>query len=230
MMENQKLTLGNLTLNNVTQKTVAVIGGKGSGKTQTLKMFLLVSDIKAVLFDTLNVVPEMKGCNRIIVHRKNIDKGAVFGAILTKLKYQKLILSFVDFTQEESAKFIDALFAVWKPFDMLILVDEVHEVAPERGMGMEYASEFERAVRHWRNRNVGFIFSTQRPAFTSKKVLGLLDYGIIYRLTYTNDVKTVKELIQNMLTEDEAESVIKSIQTKPFLNGFGVNFIPEYNA
>jgi hypothetical protein len=91
---------------------------------------------------------------------------------------------------------------------------------------MEYSSEFERAVRHWRNRNVGFIFSTQRPAFTSKKVLGLLDYVLLYRLTYPNDIKVVKELISGMLAPEETEKVIMSIQSKGFLEGYGIDFIP----
>ncbi len=225
-MEIQKLTLGNLTLNNITQRTVAIIGGKGSCKTQTLKMLLLVSTIKTIFFDTLNVVPAMKGTNRIVIMRKTVDKGAAFGNVLNKLKYNKLIVSFIDFSQEESSKFIDDLFGVWKPSDMMIFIDEVHEVAPERGMGMEYSTEFERGIRHWRNRNVGFVFSTQRPAFTSKKVLGLIDYILLYRLTYPNDLKVAKEIISGMLTPEETESVMRSIQTKDFLQGYGIDFIP----
>jgi DNA helicase HerA-like ATPase len=189
-------------------------------------MLLLTTDIKTVLFDTLNVVPDMKGCTRIKVLRKNVEQGKAFAEALQKIKYNKLIISFIDFSQEESSKFLDSLFGNWKPSDMVIMIDEVHEAAPERGMGMEYSSEFERAVRHWRNRNVGFIFSTQRPAFTSKKVLGLLDYVLLYRLTYPNDIKVVKELISGMLSPDETEKVIMSIQSKGFLEGYGIDFIP----
>lgn len=220
------LSLGNLSINNSTQRTIAIIGGKGTGKTQTLKMLFLNSPLPCVLFDTLNVVPDMKDCHRIIINRKNKDEGNKLGLILNKMKYKKVIISLIDYNQEEGSKFIDGIFTTWKPHDLLIFVDEVHEITPERGMSQEYSTEFERAVRHYRNKNVGFIINTQRPAFTSKKVLGLIDFLILFRVTYPNDIRVVKELISGMLPE-QTESIISQIQTKGFLEGYAIDFIPQ---
>ena len=59
-------------------------------------------------------------------------------------------------------------------------MDEVHEFIPEGGVGGKYAPEVERAVRHWRNEDVGFVLTSQRPALVKKNVLALTDYLVIY--------------------------------------------------
>jgi energy-coupling factor transporter ATP-binding protein EcfA2 len=226
-MENKRelLTLGTVKIENLTQRTIAVIGGKGTGKTQTLKMLSVVSPVKTVTFDLLNVIHEIDGHKKIIVRNKNINDGIAFAKILNKLKYEKLIISFDNFIQKDMIIFINDLFKEWYYKDGLIIMDEVHEITPEMNMGGSYSDEFERAVRHWRNKNVGFIFSTQRPAFTSKKVLGLIDYLILYRLTYTNDIEAVRKLISGMIPK-KVDEIIGNLQTKQFLEGYTINFIP----
>lgn len=227
-MKIQNLELGSLRVENITQRTFCIVGGKGTGKTQTLKMLAVKAEelkLPLVVFDLLNVI-RIQGWNRITVARKSYTVGGELGYKMQRIMQKRLIISFVDMNQDESSKFIDDMFRTWNFSNGLIFVDEVHEIAPERGMQMEYSSEFERAIRHWRNRNVGFILTTQRPAFVSKKVLALTDFVLLYRLTWPNDIKVVKELIGGMLPT-QCDSVIASLQTQGFLHGYSVNFIPE---
>ncbi len=225
------LELGNIKIDNVTQRTISCIGGKRTGKTTTLKMMALAfpPHIKLFIFDPLDVIPELPGFEKININKKVIDKGTDFGKFLNKVELGKkkgIIFSFIRLLQKEQADFSNALFKIWDPKDCVIAFDEIHEFTPEHGMHMDYGSEVERAVRHWGNQNVGFIFTSQRPAFVSKKVLGLTDYLILYRVTYTADVKAVKDLLKEM-NQPMAEKIVAEIQTKPFLNGYAIDFRPD---
>lgn len=228
---NPTLTLGNIKIENITQRTVSNVGGKRTGKTSTLKMMALAfpPHIKLYIFDPLDVIPPLPGFEKINISGKVIDKGAEFGKFLNKIdlgKKKGIIFSFKRLLQKEQTTFSDALFKTWNPKDCVIAFDEIHEFTPEHGMHMEYGGEVERAVRHWGNQNVGFIFTSQRPAFVSKKVLGLTDYLILYRVTYTSDVKAVKDLLKEM-NQPMADKIVAEIQTKPFLNGYAIDFRPE---
>jgi ABC-type dipeptide/oligopeptide/nickel transport system ATPase component len=229
------LELGEVSISNCTQRTIAIVGGKGSGKTQTLKMlaYSAPDDLPCYIFDPLDII-RIEGFDRVIVTKalaidaenKGSDLGSKYGQLFNSVKEKKVIFAFRDMLQAEIVFFCNAFFATWRPENALIFFDEVHDFTPERGMGQEYSEEIERAVRHWRNKNCGFILTTQRPAFTSKKVLGLIDFMIMYRITYTNDVEAVKDLIKNMLSKEQSDSVIQKLQTKSFLEGFTLDFIP----
>jgi DNA helicase HerA-like ATPase len=225
---NPSLQLSSLKIDNITQRRAGIIGGPGTGKTTTLKIIALAfpPHIKLYIFDPLNVIPEMPGFEKIRIKKTDIDKGGEFGKFLNKINLGKkkgIIFSFIKLLQSEQSIFTDELFKVWNPKDCVIAFDEIHEFTPERGMEMKYGSETERAIRHWRNQNVGFIFTSQRPAFVSKKVLGLADFLILFRITWTADVKVIKELLQQM-NQPMADKIVKEIQTKPFLNGYSIDF------
>ncbi len=240
-MEIKNLKLSNVEIQNLTQRTIAIIGGKGSGKTQTLKMLAvsIPDDIPTYIFDPLNII-RIEGFTKLIVSRhamKKADKdkkdddvgddlGKLYAQTIPRLKEKKIIFGFESMLQEEMVRFCNSFFKFWHPENCMILFDEIHEFTPERGMGMEYSEEIERGFRHWRNSNVGFIMNTQRASFTSKKVLGLTDFLILYRITYTNDVEAAKDLIKNMLSKEDTDAVISKVQTKGFLEGYTINFIP----
>lgn len=229
---NPELKLGNIEIENITQRTVSIIGGKRTGKTTTLKMMALAfpAHVKLFIFDPLNVIPELPGFDKIRIRKNDITKGAEFGKFLNKVdlgkKKKGIIFSFIKLLQKEVTQFTDALFKVWNPKDCVIAFDEIHEFTPEMGMHMEYGGEIERAVRHWGNKNIGFIFTTQAPAFVAKKIIRLTDYFILYRVTWTADIKVVKDLLKEM-NQPMTDKIVAEIQTKPFLNGYGIDFRQE---
>jgi DNA helicase HerA-like ATPase len=228
------LCFGNIKINNITQRRVAILGGPGTGKTSTLKIMCLrcPPNIKLYVFDPLEVIPEMPGFYKINVSKKEIEKGAEFGKFLNTMKIGKdkkgVIISYKKLLQKEQNDFTNSLFGAWNPKDCLIAFDEIHEFTPEMGMKMEYGSETERSIRHWRNQNCGFILTSQRPSFVSKRVLGLADYLILYRLTYHADVKAIKEELK--MNKAMADKVVSEIQYKDFLEGYAIDFrYQEFN-
>ena len=232
MNELLDFNLGDIHIPDIMQRTVFIIGGKGSGKTKTLKMMaytFLQDEIPVYIFDPLAQI-KIDGFKIITINKKMcaeaaLIKTAKLPTILEKTTDKHIIFHFKQLLSEEIVAWANIFFGGWHPHDVMILVDEAQEFAPERGMGLEYSGDFERAVRHWRNQNVGFVMATQRPAFTSKKVLGLLDELVLYRVTYNNDLKVVKELINNKLTGEESQKVLSQLQTSKFLEGVQIAFI-----
>lgn len=221
-MEKQNLNLGPLEIRNLTQRKISILGGTGSGKTSTLKMIAAASPVPVYIFDPLNVI-RIKGFDRVMFGKGAVEKGTEAGKLFAKMKPRNMIFSFKDLLQEELSTFINGFFSNWQPRNCLIGLDEIHEFIPEGGTGGQYAPEVERAVRHWRNNDVGFALTSQRPALVKKNVLALTDFLILYRTTWPHDIKAEKEILQNMPGVD-VEAVISEIQTKSFLEGYALDF------
>ena len=145
--------------------------------------------------------------------------------MLNKMQGEKIIFSFNNMLQKEIVEFIDGLLSIWKPCDCLIMADEVQDIVPEMSTGGVFSAEFERLVRSGRNSNIGFVIDTQRPAMVKKNVLALTDYLILYRITWSNDLKVVKEIVGNSFTKDKTENLIRNIQKGDFLNGYTIDFL-----
>lgn len=185
-------------------------------------MIAAVSPVPVYIFDPLNVI-RIKDFDRVLFSKSTSEKGAEAGKLFSKMKPRNMIFSFKNMLQEELSKFVNGFFSNWNPKGCLIALDEIHEFVPEGGVGGTYAPEIERAVRHWRNEDVGFVLTSQRPALVKKNVLALTDFLILYRTTWPHDVKAEKEILQNMPGVD-VEAVISSIQTKSFLEGYALDF------
>lgn len=218
------LSLGQIQISNLTQRTISIIGGKGSGKTTTLKMIANSVKNPCYIFDPLNVI-YIKNFHRLIVGKKHIESGAEAGKAINRAKNQKIIFAFKNLLQEEQITFADGFFSTWQPTNSIICIDEIHEFTPQ--VGGNYSKEVERAVRHWRNTNNGFVLTSQRPASVNKNVLALTDFLILYRLTWTHDIKAIEEILSNVLSEQELTDVMRTLQTRQFLEGKAIDFITQ---
>jgi hypothetical protein len=185
-------------------------------------MIAAVSPVPVYIFDPLNVI-RIKGFDRVVFPKNSWEKGAEAGKLFSKMKPRNMIFSFKDWLQEELSQFVNAFFANWKPGSCIIAMDEIHEFIPEGGVGGKYAPEVERAVRHWRNEDVGFVLTSQRPALVKKNVLALTDFLVVYRTTWPHDIQAIKEILQNMPGID-INAVLAGLQTKSFLEGYSLDF------
>ena len=184
------------------------------------------ADLHCYIFDPLGKI-EIEGFQALRITKKTAtDEEAIkkIGEAFRKVKDTKIIFSFKDLLQAEIILFMNSFFKVWKPSNCMIFVDEVQDITPNQHLGGDYAEDFERAVRHWRNENCGFVIATQRPSFCSTKVLALTDFLILGRITWKQDKKYIEELVSDMLTEQETENLMQRIQTMGFLRGYSLDF------
>jgi len=225
------LPLNGIEIHNATQRTVAILGQKGTGKTMTLKMLayrLLDYNVGIYVLDLLNVI-RIRGFKKIVIKKGEADKGDKLASLLNNNKRMRVIIGFEGLLQGETAEFMDKFFSVWKPKNAIVLIDEIHEFLPESTMGSNYSFEAERAIRHWRNAkeevgNVGFFFSSQRPQFVNKKILALSDAWFLFRVVGDRDRKPIMDTLSGVLTDEQLNQIITELPQKGFLQGYYVDF------
>ncbi len=221
-----------IQIDNVTQRTISIIGGKGTGKTTTLKLILDASPVPVIVFDpigTLKHPPAM----RIKVYPHHIEKASEAAQKITQItttlrslpqknrKRKRVIISFQKMLQAEINAFMDRFLPKLTIRDALIAFDEAHEFIPQSGFK---STETERYIRFCRNYNVGVILTSQRPATVAKNVLALTDYLILYRLTWSHDIRAIRELLATMKPEREVNAILRKLQTQVYLEGMKIDF------
>jgi len=215
---------GKINITNATQRTITVMGGKGTGKTTLIKMFIDLPE-GFLVFDPLNVINfESENLFRIGIKKDDSEKRIKdIAKIVNKFlgEKKKIILFFSEMVKDEIKDKMEILFPALNIKDCFVVFDEIHEFVPHFGGSVE----IERFIRHCRNKNIGIIMSTQRPASVATNVIALTDYLILFRITWKNDTKAVQEILQYKLDKDQQKNVIGKLQTYDFMEGYVVDFI-----
>jgi len=220
----KSIEIEDIKIHNATQRTVAVIGGKGTGKTTLLKM-LLDTEKPVLCFDPLNVI---KGKNinayRINLKVKDIEEDRI--KLMMKVvndslkKDQNIILSFNNMITSEEIALSDLVLPKLTFRNGYVFFDEIHEFVPQHSSSLET----ERYIRHCRNKDVGVIMTSQRPALVNKNVLALSDYVILFRLTWTHDIQAVKDLLKETCSKEELNTILKTLPTLKFMEGYVIDY------
>ena len=215
---------GKINITNATQRTITVMGGKGTGKTTLIKMFIDLPE-GFLVFDPLNVINfESENLFRIGIKKDDSEKRIKdIAKIVNKFlgEKKKIILFLSEMVKDEIKDKMEILFPALNIKDCFVVFDEIHEFVPHFGGSVE----IERFIRHCRNKNIGIIMSTQRPASVATNVIALTDYLILFRITWKNDTKAVQEILQYKLDKDQQKNVIGKLQTYDFMEGYVVDFI-----
>lgn len=222
-MLKETIQLQQITVSNATQRTISVIGGKGTGKTTLLKM-LLKDRHSTLVLDPLNVInSKVIDAYRMSLSSATNDEQAkkiakVAGHMLSQKK--NVVISFVDMLREEEQYFIDLMLPLIRWKDGYIFIDEIHEFVPIHGGSVEV----HRFIRHCRNQNIGAIITTQRPASVHKDVLALTDYLILFRLTWTHDVVAIKDLLSHVVDKEGLKPILAELPRLGFMEGFIIDY------
>ena len=213
----------NAKVSNATQRTITIIGGKGAGKTTLIKM-LLDQEVSVLCLDPLNVINGDIDAYRIPIRKEDtedhIGKTAkIINNLLQKKK--NVVLYFNEMLREEITEKMDWLFPLLNYKDGFLFLDEVHEFTPH----FSGSQEIHRFIRHCRNKNIGVVMSTQRPASVDTNVIGLTDYLVLFRITWKNDIEAVKELLKYRIeTKEEMDKTLSDLQHFGFMEGYTVDF------
>jgi DNA helicase HerA-like ATPase len=213
----------NAKVNNATQRTVTIIGGKGAGKTTLIKM-LLDQEKSVLCLDPLNVINGDIEAYRIPIRKEDTEeKLKKVAKIINNLLQSKknVVLYFNEMLREEITEKMDILFPLLNYKDGFLFLDEVHEFTPH----FSGSQEIHRFIRHCRNKNIGVVMSTQRPASVDTNVIGLTDYLVLFRITWKNDIEAVKELLKYRIeTKEEMNKTLSDLQHFGFMEGYTVDF------
>lgn len=218
------IVLQDINIKNATQRTISIVGGKGSGKTTAIKMFM-AQESPVLTFDPLSVV-DPKGTNAHRINLKVRDMEPERIKILmqtvnaTLKKGTNVILSFNDMIQSEEVGIANLVLPKLVLRNGYVFFDEIHEYVPLFGG----STEVERYIRHCRNKNVGVLMTTQRPASVSKNVLALTDYLILFRLTWSHDLKAVRDLLKDAIPKDEVDKIISTLPHLGFMEGYAIDY------
>jgi hypothetical protein len=167
---------------NATQRTVTIVGGKGAGKTTLIKM-LLAQETSVLCLDPLNVINGDIEAFRIPINKGDDEKKIIGTAkIINSILNKKgnVVLYFNEMLREEITEKMDWLFPLLTYRNGFVFFDEVHEFTPH----FSGSQEIHRFIRHCRNKNIGVVMSTQRPASVDTNVIGLTDYLVLFRITW----------------------------------------------
>jgi len=223
MATKQTISLQQIQIHNATQRTISIIGGKGTGKTTLLKM-LLKQIKRVILLDPLNYI-SLKSIDayKIKVQKnfteEQVNKMAkVINVFLDKDK--NIVISCLNMVQDEEIELANMLIPKLNFKDGYMFIDEVHEFSPLHSGSLET----ERFVRHCRNRNIGVVMTTQRPASVKKNTLALTDYLILFRVTWTHDLEAVKDLIRNQCDKEQTRQILAKLQRCNFMEGFVMDY------
>ncbi|WP_210423571.1 ATP-binding protein [Halorussus marinus] len=87
-----------------------------------------------------------------------------------------------------------------KPF--LMLVEEVHEYIPQSGGLDETGQMLVKIGKRGRKHGLGMVGISQRPADVKKDFITQADWLVWHRLTWENDLKTVRRVLGNDIADD----------------------------
>ncbi|MCG3109843.1 DNA double-strand break repair helicase HerA [Metallosphaera sp. J1] len=214
LLQNYYMNLGTLTLekDQVIRKCVAILGIRGSGKSNTAKVFaeeLIKEKIPLVIVDPDG---EYRELDAVVFDRFNVDPEEVVNILIVG----KSVVLDVNDWNDDVFKFLTAFFNVlWETSkvyrkDLFVLLEEAHEFIPQGGR-TPLSDVLVRIALRGRKRGIGMILVSQRSAKVNKDVLTQSEIYFLHKVVHPVDVRVYKEILP--LKSREIETEIKAMET-----------------
>lgn len=201
-------------IEDITQRTIALIGQKGSGKTTAIRSLGRVvsyEGLPVLILDPTGAAKSDTSFN-IVVTKRNRDPELLMKIILRAWDMKEvLVVDLSDLNREEVSELGSFIFPEMLRHlqDGVVMVDEMPDFTPQ--FGKFKSEELIRFNRKCRNRNIGFVFASQRPATVSKDVLALADVMMIMRVAWPADMDSIEKSLQRKYQRGEVKDILNRI-------------------
>lgn len=199
-----------LDLESLIGESIAILGIKGSGKTNTSAVILEELLANALPLSVVDIEGEYWGLKEaysiIVIGRSanvDIEVDATTAAEFARYSVThgiSMILDLSGFKTEEMHEFLLAYFeALWevefetrRPYQ--VILEEAHEFIPQ-GARTPIKELFTRLALRGRKRGIGMVIISQRSAKVDKSTLTQAGIVILHRVVHPIDVKIYQEIL-----------------------------------
>lgn len=213
--------IGKCTIDDVLQRTIAILGIKGTGKTTLLYSFLLkfwnifywripflALDFAGSLFRMIE-----ENYSKTLLLEIEEGKPETIGFVIKNLKMgipqvlwiQLPVFERIDFVNKLSMSLLHN-----RSENFILAIDEIHLVLPQnRREG--FSHQLARYVSVCRNYNVGVIATSQRPSFVSKSFLSLCDVLVLMKMVSKQDLSYIEDTLEKIMDSDDVKNVLRGL-------------------
>ena len=181
---------------------ILIVGRSGCGKSFLGKKLVEVYP-RLVIFDTLDEYPktphDIHSISQFIDYIKQINN--------EKIRKFKLVVKFDTSTEDCKEQFDFYMHILYEMGDCFVVIEEVQDYCTPYFIGRW----FKKSMTSGRHRNLGFLFTTQRPSFLKKTVLSQSTNVFVGNLIDKNDSMIVSQLM------DLDRKIITSLDDREFL-------------
>lgn len=199
-----------IDLESLIGESIAILGIKGSGKTNTSAVILeelLANNLALTIVDIEGEYWGLKEAYNIIIigRSTNVDVEVDAATAAEFARYSvthgvSMILDLSGFKTEEMHEFLLAYFeALWevefetrRPYQ--VILEEAHEFIPQ-GARTPIKELFTRLALRGRKRGIGMVIISQRSAKVDKSTLTQAGIVILHRVVHPIDVKIYQEIL-----------------------------------
>ncbi|MEB3825285.1 MAG: ATP-binding protein, partial [Desulfurococcales archaeon] len=221
-------------------KAIAVLGVRGSGKTNTAAVFveeLLSKGVPVIVLDIDGEYWTLRESYDVLIVSAdenadillNISDSGQASRLAKALldTYVPAVIDLSEFIIDEYSEYLVAfLEEVWRSSKLyrrplFLVIEEAHEFIPQ-GYSGPVKDVLVRIALRGRKRGLGLLMVSQRSAKVDKDVLSQAEYYVLHKVMHPADLRVYKELLP--LNPKDIESVVPKLGVGEalFYDGLGV--------
>ncbi len=214
-------------LEDIYGRAIAILGVRGSGKTNTAAVFveeLLSKGVPVIVLDIDGEYWTLRESYDVLILsadekadiQLNIDNNEQASRLAEALldTYVPAVIDLSEFIIDEYSKYLVAfLEELWRSSKLyrrplFLVVEEAHEFIPQ-GYSSPVKNVLVRIALRGRKRGLGLIMVSQRSAKVEKDVLSQAEYYVLHKIVHPADLRVYKELLP--LSPREIENIVPKL-------------------